>query len=122
MSTEATTLLKSLAPTTTPNVKSVKVKRVSPLEGPTGLLDGGATHPLRRGTPQELSVAEDVVVELAHGSITFKQHPITGTIFSDRAIEPIVPLRSLIELNTAYAGAAAAVKFVIPHEEPLNVG
>ena len=80
-------------------MKSVKVKRVSPLEGPTGLLDGGATHPLRRGTPQELSVAEDVVVELAHGSITLKQHPITGTIFSDRAIEPIVPLRSLIELN-----------------------
>ena len=97
--TEATTLLKSLAPTTSPNVKSVKVKRVSPLEGPTGLLDGRATHPLRRGTPQELSVAEDVVVELAHGSITLKQHPITGTIFSDRAIEPIVPLRSLIELN-----------------------
>ena len=48
--TDASTLLKTLKPTT----KAVKVKRVMPSDGPTGLLDGGATNALRRGTPQEV--------------------------------------------------------------------
>ena len=32
------------------------------------LLDGGATHGLRQGQPQELEGAEKVTVELAHGA------------------------------------------------------
>ena len=64
-------------------------------EGPTGLLDGGAAHALRRGTPQELETSDPVEVELAHGSIELRQHPITGTILTDHAVEPIVPLRGL---------------------------
>ena len=62
---EATSLLKSL----TPQTKAVRLKRVVPTEGPTGLLDGGATHALRRGNPQELANSETVLVELAHGSV-----------------------------------------------------
>ena len=92
---EAATLLKTLKPVT----KAVKIKRVIPLEGPTGLLDGGATNALRRGTPQELESSDQVTVELAHGSIQLKQHPLTGTILTDHQVEPIVPLQGLIELG-----------------------
>ena len=92
---EAATLLKTLKPVT----KAVKIKRVIPLEGPTGLLDGGATNALRRGTPQELESSDQVTVELAHGFIQLKQHPLTGTILTDHQVEPIVPLQGLIELG-----------------------
>ena len=92
---EVQTLLKTLKPV----AKAVKVKRVLPLEGPTGLLDGGDTHALRRGSPKELFESDKVHVELAHGSIELKQHPLTGTILTEHAVEPIVPLRGLIELG-----------------------
>ena len=85
---DASTLLKTLKPCT----KAVKVKRVMPSDGPT-------TNALRRGTPQELEASETVLVELAHGSVELKQHPLTGTILAENAVEPIVPLRGLIELG-----------------------
>ena len=92
---EATTLLKTLKPV----AKAVKIKRVNAPDGPTGLLDGGATNALRRGTPKELAEADPVVVELAHGSVELKQHALTGTILTEHAVEPIVPLRGLIDLG-----------------------
>ena len=66
-----------------PAAKAVKVKRVLPSQGPTGLLDGGATNALRRGSPKELAESDDVLVELAHGSVELKQHPLTGTILTE---------------------------------------
>ena len=63
------------------------------------MLDGGATNALRRGSPKELAESDDVLVELAHGSVELKQHPLTGTILTEHAVEPIVPLRGLIELG-----------------------
>ena len=44
------------------------------------LLDGGATHPLRTGLPDELEKADLVPVDLAHGRVSLKQDPVTGTI------------------------------------------
>ena len=63
------------------------------------MLDGGATNALRRGSPKELAESDDVLVELAHGSVELKQRPLTGTILTEHAVEPIVPLRGLIELG-----------------------
>ena len=63
-----------------------------------GLLDGGATHPLRTGLPNELAKAELVPVDLAHGRVSLKQDPVTGTILVEGGIEPIVPVRGLIDL------------------------
>ena len=85
---EAATLLKALKPV----AEAVKIKRVNAPDGPTSLLDGGETNALRRGTPQELTDADPVVVELAHGSVELKQHALTGTILTEHAVEPIVPL------------------------------
>ena len=61
-----------------------------------GLLDGGATHPLRTGLPNELAKAELVPVDLAHGRVSLKQDPVTGTILVEGGIEPIVPVRGFI--------------------------
>ena len=46
----------------------------------TGLLDGGATHPLRQGTSDEIKNAVQVTVELAHGAAQLYQNPINGTL------------------------------------------
>ena len=57
------------------------------------------TNALRRGTPQELADADPVLVELAHGSVELSQHALTGTILIEHAVEPIVPLRGLVDLD-----------------------
>ena len=94
-------MLKSLR---SAKVKAIKLKFMDVggnLEAGTalGLLDGGATHPLRQALPGELEKAERVQVELAHGSIMLHQDPVTGTLLSADAVEPIVPVRGLIELG-----------------------
>ena len=60
---------------------------------------GEKTNALRRGTPQELADADPVLVELAHGSVELSQHALTGTILIEHAVEPIVPLRGLVDLD-----------------------
>ena len=39
----------------------------------TGLLNGGATHPLRQGSTEEIKNAVQVTVELAHGATQLYQ-------------------------------------------------
>ena len=114
---EVQALLKTLKPV----AKAVKVKRVLPSEGPTGLLDGGATNALRRGSPKELAESNDVLVELAHGSVELKQHPLTGTILTEHAVEPIVPLRGLIELDFVikWGAQGCAIKHPSRHNPVL---
>ena len=49
------------------------------------LLDGGATHGLRRGQPHELEGAEVVTVELAHGSTSlFRKAGCSTLLAKDR--------------------------------------
>ena len=56
-----------------------------------GLLDGGATNPLRRGTPDELGLAVPVTVQLAAGTCELWLSN-TQTILSAEEVMPIVPL------------------------------
>ena len=78
----------------------------------TGLLDGGATHPLRQGTSDEIKNAVQVTVELAHGAAQLYQNPMNGTLLSEGPVEPIVPLRGLAELGytITWSRAGCAVK------------
>ena len=116
---EATTLLKTLKPA----AKAVKIKRVNAPDGPAGLLNWGGTNALRRGTLQELAGADPVVVELAHGSVELKQHVLTGAILTEHAVEPVVPLRGLIDLSFVIKwNAHGSVKSNALRKEPLNVG
>ena len=70
----------------------------------TGLLDGGATNALGRGSREEISRAELVTVELvtvelASGTTQLYQDMITGTLLTTSAVEPIVPLRGVVDLG-----------------------
>ena len=61
------------------------------------LVDGGATHALRRGTKSELENAEKVTVELAHGSTVLKKKRGCSTLLTSEDVEPILPVRLLID-------------------------
>ena len=92
---EASALMKSLRP----SIKMLSLKKANPNLIATGLLDGGATNALRRGTPKELANANEVTVELATGKATLFQDPLTGTLLTSENIEPIVPLRGVVDLG-----------------------
>ena len=102
---EASALLKPLQRA---RLMAVQCKSLEPLTlsmddegmmGKVGLLDGGATHPLRKGSRQEIEEAEEAPVDLAHGRVWLRRRPVTGTILVEGHIEPIVPARGLIELG-----------------------
>jgi hypothetical protein len=65
----------------------------------TGLLDGGATNPLRKGSKEEIEAATLVDVELATGSVQLYQNMSTGVLLSPTEVEPIVPLRGVVALG-----------------------
>ena len=62
-------------------------------KGPTGLLDGGATHALRSASPGEWSVATPTRVDLAIGSEELRISSL-GTVLSQELISPICPRAS----------------------------
>ena len=92
---EAASLLKSLR-----SVKSIKLKQVILDEnsgvGQWALLDGGATHALRRARVDELEGLVAVEVELASGSTTLYRSKDHQTLLSLHEVEPILPLHLLV--------------------------
>ena len=97
--TEATGLLKSLRTLKPLRFKAVKAAEADRPEdeGLYALLDGGATHALRQARADERSALTPVTVELAHGTTTLYRHPKVDTLLSLDAVEPIIPLRMLVE-------------------------
>ena len=98
---EATTLLKSLRPASDGRA-SLKAVKLSSLEVRTtdrALLDGGATHCLRRAESEEEWLrAQEVRVELAEGSVMLRQIPWTKTLLTQNDVQT-VPLGVLISLG-----------------------
>ncbi len=92
---EASALMKSLRPA----VKMLSMRKANPELVATGLLDGGATNALRKGSPSELQKATEVTVELATGKATLFQDPMTGTLLTSEDVEPIVPLKGVVDLG-----------------------
>ena len=64
---------------------------------PKGLLDGGATHPLRTASQEEWDQATPTTVAMAVGTQTLRITPV-GTILTREKITPICPLGQLVEL------------------------
>ncbi|CAK9080208.1 unnamed protein product, partial [Durusdinium trenchii] len=99
---EATTLLKSLRPAGDGRA-SLKAVKLSSLEVKTtdrALLDGGATHCLRKAeSEEEWMRAQEVRVELAEGSVVLRQLPWTKTLLTQNDVQTIVPLGVLISLG-----------------------
>ena len=111
---DLTGLVKSLR-----SIKAVQLRYVEASLGkeqdtePVALIDGGATHPLRCGAPEELEDAEAVSVELAFGSATLYKKKGCSTLLSKEPIEPILPVRMLI--NHGYKVSWTASSCVISH-------
>ena len=84
---KAANLLKTLR-----SMKAMKLKSLGSEDGTTdgwALLDGGATHGLRKARQDELPHLQPVQVELASGSTTlYRQRD---------EVEPLIPLRALVE-------------------------
>eukprot|EP00913_Durusdinium_trenchii_P004009 g3713.t1 len=100
--TEATTLLKSLRPATEGSkaIKSIKLSSLEVRTNDRALLDGGATHCLRRAeSEEEWQRAQEVRVELAEGSVLLRQIPWTKTLLTQNEVQTIVPLGVLISLG-----------------------
>ena len=97
--TEVTSLMKSLRA-----LKAVQLRYMEASCGEEGrgekkvaLVDGGATHALRRGTKEELARSRPISVELAKGSTTLFRMEGCSTLFSEEEVEPIIPVRLLID-------------------------
>ena len=93
---EATGLLKSLRSRKALQLKCSEVADDDGA-GTYALLDGGATRALRTAGVGELEGAEEVEVELAQGTAVMYRRPRTSTLLSSTPVEPIIPLRLLID-------------------------
>ena len=84
----------------------------SPTVGRYGLLDGGATNPLRTGEQFELATSTVVDVSLATGEDARLWMTRTGTLLSDVQVDPIVPigcLASELGCTVAWEGSLCRV-------------
>ena len=78
------------------------------------LVDGGATHALRRGTRAELADSEPVTVELAHGSVVLKKKRHCSTLLTEEDVEPILPIRLLIDHGFTINWTATEIQIIHP--------
>ena len=95
-------------------------------EESTGLLDSGASHPLRWASPDEVKGCEKVTVTLAgDGTAQLAQNQM-GTILipKDKAegVQPIVPLGALImDLGCSLSWSKSHLRLVHPRHGQLRV-
>ncbi len=93
---EVTTLLKSLRA----SIRAVSVKKEETGKAASILIDGGATHCLRRAKDaEEYHLAEDVTVTLATGSMKMRQCTQTGTLLTNDDVQGIIPMNDLAKLG-----------------------
>ena len=113
---EVTSLMKSLR-----SMKALQAKYIASrgeddhlYHAEVALLDGGATHSLRRGSDEELASVEPVQVELAHGSTMLWKRKGSMTLLSREEVEPIIPLRMLVENGYMLKWSAASCEISHP--------
>ena len=97
---EVTSLLRSIrVQGGDPQVKMMSIKRLQPEgEGGHTLIDGGATHCLRRKKDdQEWREAVPVTVKLASGEVKMRQHPTTSTLLVEDYVQAIVPVAKIVD-------------------------
>ena len=82
------------------SIKSFFIKAVKADGDDSGeyaLLDGGATHALRQAKSSEIPHLWPVQVEMAMGSVTLYKCPAHNTLLALDSVEPIIPLRLLVD-------------------------
>ena len=98
--TEVTSLMKPLRAMKAIQLRYMEAAQVEAgyeMEQKVALVDGEATHALRRGAQEELRKSKPITVELAKGSTTLFRMPGCSTLFAEEEVEPIIPVRLLID-------------------------
>eukprot|EP00435_Cladocopium_sp_Y103_P019170 s4393_g4.t1 len=97
--TEVTSLLRSIRLQEEPRIKMINMRSLTKEEGHT-LLDGGATHCLRRKeNEKEWKMAKEVSVKLAAGEVKMRQCEDTGTLLVEDHIQAIIPVNKTTQLG-----------------------
>ena len=89
-------------------------------QGKVALVDGGATHALRQGSKHELKNATPVQVDLAHGATTLYRKANCSTLLTPDPIEPIVPMRVLINRGYSVSWTSRGCVITHPARGPLK--
>ncbi|CAE7677994.1 GIP, partial [Symbiodinium sp. KB8] len=106
-----------------PNLKAFESQReVEPRGEPDGLLDSGASHPMRQAQPNEYIEAIPVKVTLAGEDEKILKQNQQGTILvqEEHQVQPIVPLGALIE-DLGYTLHWTPTKLRLTHPEKGSV-
>ena len=94
-----------------------------PVEGETGLVDSGASHPLRTASEQELSTATQVPVTLAGDEKSMLYQSQLGTVLVPDPAQSLVPMGALVEcLGCSVHWTPKALKIWHPQHGRLKVG
>ena len=80
-----------------PEIPEITIRSATQV-GQRGLLDGGATHPLRQAEPGEWEGATPVEVRLAVGQSPGVRMTSQETLITQQPVQPIVPLGRLTKL------------------------
>ena len=106
-----------------PSLKACEAQREAELPGePDGLLDSGASHPMRQAQPNEYLEAIPVKVTLAGEDEKILKQNTQGTILvqEEHRVQPIVPLGALIE-DLGYTLHWTPTKLRLTHPEKGSV-
>lgn len=121
MMNEVTSLLKSLRVESQAQIKSTHMCRLVGDQETTALLDGGATHVLRKVVDdEEWSQSQDVSVRLATGTVTLRQHPLTGSLLTQQACQPIIPMASWVKLGYQVQWGEISVELCLLHNRATS--
>ena len=92
--------LKGMSVTPMPGVESFGFdeRALGNAESPYGLIDSGATAPLRHGSAKEIQESRIVTVQLAVGETELHVSP-EGTLLSPTPVQPILPMACLPALG-----------------------
>ena len=95
-------------------------------DAPMGLLDSGASHPLRPGSEEEVNGCSSVQVTLAgDGTTTLAQNHLGTIVVPEREakdIQPIVPLGALVmDLGCSLSWTRSSLKLTHPRHGNIRV-
>ena len=105
-------------------IKVLRISRISKQDVQYGLLDSGATHPMRgRKEGEDLSSCEEVKVCLANGSQAVMKMTAKGImVVNDPEVEPIVPMSHVVQrLGYTMTWSGAKMKLTHPWKSSIKV-
>eukprot|EP00434_Breviolum_minutum_P011457 symbB.v1.2.010103.t1/scaffold656.1/size175949/5 len=119
--TEVTSLLKSLR-LQPPQLRAYQLKKIDGVGSKATLLDGGATHCLRKTeNEREWEESLPVKVQLASGEASMRMHPRKKTLLVNQEVQNIIPVSKMTELGYEVKWMKSGCQVHGPQGERLEV-